>query len=525
MKPTRIFPLGCEFLMPYLEPSGSITTEAREASLVLAANNTRESFLAELQEIRKLGKPVAWWTIEDPNWFDAFIDQARLADFVFTADEDCIPRYRERLGHARVFWLPLACSPQFHRVSEPAADAADFVISANWYANEARVWSVNTVVEPLRLSGRKLALYCYENFMWPEAYRPFWRGRTHYLSVAEQYTHGRVVLGVNNQRSGLDGRAHTVMTSMRTFEALACGKPFLAAHSDAYARLGLRHGEHMAAVRTSGETLEWADRMLGSEGRRIAEAGRAAVFEHHTYEHRLRTIIEAVLGSANGHVHTNSEEDQIMTPNEREETEQMESRLKSHRKPIAVETVRELAKESATGNMRYPELLALADALLARSWKAGEYVCEIGTFHGATGAFLGRLAAAAKLACRIVSVDSFESPYLVHLEEPSSEYYKTMAAHALFPHRNQVVRMRSSLAEPYLPAGIGLLLVDGGRGYEDCVADLESYTKKLAPGAFLAVDDVWYDSVRRATDDFCRVHSEYAREVALEKIEVYRKMD
>lgn len=47
------------------------------------------------------------------------------------------------------------------------------------------------------------------------------------------------------------------MTSMRTFEALACGKPFLAAHSDAYERLGLRHGEHLAAVRTPEETLEW----------------------------------------------------------------------------------------------------------------------------------------------------------------------------------------------------------------------------------------------------------------------------
>lgn len=56
-----------------------------------------------MREIRKLGQPVAWWTVEDPNWLDAFIDQPRLADFVFTTDEDCIPRYREG-GEVRLAW-------------------------------------------------------------------------------------------------------------------------------------------------------------------------------------------------------------------------------------------------------------------------------------------------------------------------------------------------------------------------------------------------------------------------------------
>jgi predicted O-methyltransferase YrrM len=367
---------------------------------------------------------------------------------------------------------------------------------------------VNTVVEPLRKAGRSLALYCYENFMWPECYRASWRGRTHYLTSTEQYSHGRVVLGVNNQRSGLDGRCHTVMTSMRTFEALACGKPFLAAHSDAYARLGLRHGEHLASVRSPAETLEWADRLLGSEGREISRAGRDFVLSRHTYGHRLRTIVELV------------KETGMMKPNKK--AQPVESRV-APRKPIDPDTVLSLATESATGNMRYDELLALAGAVLSREWKAGEYICEIGTFHGITAAFLGRLATAAGLACPVVSVDSFESPYLVHLSEPSAEYYKTMTTHGLCPLRNQVVRMRSSAAEPYLPAGIGLLLVDGGHDYDTCLADLKGYSAKLAPGGILAVDDVWYESVRRATDDFCREHPEYSKEVSLEKLEIYRQ--
>ena len=64
--------------------------------------------------------------------------------------------------------------------------------------------------------------------------------------MTPHHRHGRVVLGMNHQRSGMDGREGTFMTSMPTFEALGCGKPFLAAHSHAHERLGLFHGEHMA---------------------------------------------------------------------------------------------------------------------------------------------------------------------------------------------------------------------------------------------------------------------------------------
>ena len=83
----RIFPLGCDFLFPYLEPYGCFTSNPQEADLILAANNTTVGFLETLREARQYGKPIAWWTIEDPNSFGSFLDQAAQADFVFTSDE------------------------------------------------------------------------------------------------------------------------------------------------------------------------------------------------------------------------------------------------------------------------------------------------------------------------------------------------------------------------------------------------------------------------------------------------------
>lgn len=291
----RIYALGCEFLMPFLEPCAQFVERPEEADLILAMNSTVPNAETELADARRYGKPIAWWTIEDPNWFEAFIAQARLADYVFTTDEECLPRYRERLGHVRIFWLPLACSPEIHHPLPAAGDATEFVVSANWYANQARLWGVETVVRPLLNAGHTLTLYCYENFMWPEPYRRHWRSQAHYLTTAEQYRHGQVVLGLNNQHSGLDGIAKTVMTSMRTFEALACGKAFLCSRSDAYEMLGLIHGEHLAQVGDAAECLRWAERLLGGEGDRIAVAGREEVLKRHTYAHRLARILEVAL--------------------------------------------------------------------------------------------------------------------------------------------------------------------------------------------------------------------------------------
>lgn len=292
----KIHAIGCEFLFPYFESFGEFVDNVEEADFILAMNNIRPDMVSMLTEARRSNKPLSWWTIEDPNSLTAFLNQASQADFVFTTDEACISQYREHLGHNRIFWLPLACNPDFHRPLDLANAASDFVISANWYRNQARLWSVKTLVDPLLAAGYTLTLYCYQSFMWPAGYQRYWRGETSCRTVAEQYRNGRVVLGLNNQRSGFDGRQITYMTSMRTFEALACRKPFLATQSDAYERLGFIHGEHMAWVDNEIDALNWSNRLLSSEGDHIAKAGRQFVLEQHTYAHRLARIAEITLG-------------------------------------------------------------------------------------------------------------------------------------------------------------------------------------------------------------------------------------
>ena len=141
-------------------------------------------------------------------------------------------------------------------------------------------------------------IFSYAEPPYPEL-KDFWRGDGGGCrKVAEQYTHGRVVLGNNNQRSGMDGIERTLMTSMRTFEALACGKPFLAPWSEAYEALLFCPGLWLdfAAVDPSHTAAldVIAEGMIRLESPNENAQGRRHVLAGHTYTHRMQTIMEAI---------------------------------------------------------------------------------------------------------------------------------------------------------------------------------------------------------------------------------------
>lgn len=53
-------------------------------------------------------------TIEDPSNFDYFLPVAEKFEYVLTTDTDCIERYKEELGHDRVFFGEYGVNPQFN---------------------------------------------------------------------------------------------------------------------------------------------------------------------------------------------------------------------------------------------------------------------------------------------------------------------------------------------------------------------------------------------------------------------------
>lgn len=304
--------LGAEFMLPYWAPEAHVVRldltadhrtldalvreHAPQATFAYAMNTTDPAQIETMHFAAglcgQLGLPTVWQTIEDPNSHDAFLPQARGFDLLCTSDRVLIDAYARRYPWAKVIWLPLAAQPLLHvaDLGGAAQPIADLVLIANWYENEARLRGIRDVVQPLVDAGYSLALYSYEATHWPESIRRYWRARTGYCDVAIYYTSGRVALGLNNQNQG------TTMTSMRTFEALACGKPFLASWSEAYEALGFRNEEHFCWSRSPEETLAYAGVMLDDPAwaAAMARRGRAFVLAEHTYRRRLEAILHAL---------------------------------------------------------------------------------------------------------------------------------------------------------------------------------------------------------------------------------------
>jgi hypothetical protein len=311
----KIVPIGFDFMKPLCE-GYTEWVDDDSAEFVLCMNGGTSSYeghtFPAMPYARELALryriPLCFWTIEDPNSFGnaLFQQQAKQADFVFTSDRECIPAYHRLLNHERVFWLPLAANQWLHCPKPLTDDATDFVFSGNWYPYSARKWCDETVILPLARAGYSMTIYSYEEPPYPEL-KKFWKGGTSCYTSAEQYAHGKVVLGANCQRSGLDGIERTVMTSMRTFEALSCGKPFLAPWGEAYEALGLlpnvwrdfnvvddsQSADHIEAAATV-----LADGMLKLPSPNGVSDARMYVLANHTYGHRLRRIQAAIAGTA-----------------------------------------------------------------------------------------------------------------------------------------------------------------------------------------------------------------------------------
>lgn len=82
---------------------------------------------------QKNGIPVIFWNKEDPIYTDTFMPAARCADFVFTTDIDCIKKYKNALGHDRVFFLHFAAQPVIHNPIEKYDRQDKFCFAGAYY--------------------------------------------------------------------------------------------------------------------------------------------------------------------------------------------------------------------------------------------------------------------------------------------------------------------------------------------------------------------------------------------------------
>jgi hypothetical protein len=194
---------------------------------------------------------------------------ARFFDVVFLAQKRYVEPFRQMLGHAQVFWLPLAADEQSHRDHQ----------------NE-RIYDIGFVgnIDRAHRStprARRLALLR-EHF----TLNPTVTGLSP-AEVGHVYSQCKIVFNTS-----IAGDA-----TMRLFEGAACGAAVL---TDAIATENgpdnlFRDGE-LAFYADDATLLEQARRLLTDDAarERIARAGQARVLGQHLYRHRAEQILQTL---------------------------------------------------------------------------------------------------------------------------------------------------------------------------------------------------------------------------------------
>lgn len=165
--------------------------------------------------------PIVFWNKEDPVHTDTFMQTAKLADFIFTTDIDCIVKYKKNVGHENVYHLHFAAQPKYHNPIEKFDRKDKFCFAGAYYHRyPVRAKTFDEFAQVfIDLKGFDIFDRNYQNalpeYAFPEYYNQYILGRLepHEIDVAYKgYNFGINMNSVNQSQT---------MFARRVFEMLA----------------------------------------------------------------------------------------------------------------------------------------------------------------------------------------------------------------------------------------------------------------------------------------------------------------
>ena len=238
--------------------------------------------------------PTIFYNKEDPPNFDRFIQAAKLFDFVFTSDSNCIPKYKDVLHHNRVFALPFAAQPRIHNSSPVGERNGSVCFAGAWYAqrHSQRQLGADIVLSPAMdfdlIILDRMSRNPSPEHEWPEKYRPAVYNALPYSIMVQAYKKFKVFLNINSVTDS------PTMFSRRVFELLASGTPVISAPNKGIQTL---LGDAVTIVKTEQETTKAICRLLTDLGywSAVSNEGISKIQDAHTYSDRFDYILRMVV--------------------------------------------------------------------------------------------------------------------------------------------------------------------------------------------------------------------------------------
>ncbi len=237
--------------------------------------------------------PIIFWNKEDPIHYERFKWVAKSVDFVFTTNLDSIERYKQELGHNKVYLLPFAASPKYHNPIENDVRSNRMLFAGAYYPNfEDRKKDTDLL---FRVALDTTGLMYDRNLkvketahVFPEEFSSFIVGTLESREIDKAYKSHRYGITINTIKNS------QTMFARRAFEQMACNTLNVSTYSKAMDNF---FGK---LILMSNDFDRLKNLILYIENnqdkyRKIRLSGLRKVFQQHTYRDRLSYIISVVL--------------------------------------------------------------------------------------------------------------------------------------------------------------------------------------------------------------------------------------
>lgn len=257
----------------------------------------RPAIVELVAECRRRGIPTVFWNKEDPTHFEDFLATAGLFDWVFTTDSECLPRYREALGHDQVAVLPFAvpdrvCNPiRVTREHQPLGIA----FAGTWFTHKFperrdQMRLLFDAAIAAETPDNKFDIYSRllgddDRYQFPQPYAAHITGSLSYDEMLSAYRSYKVFLNVNTVTTS------PTMCARRVLELVACGTPVVSTPAPSLEGFV---GDAAVQVSAPDAATDAIRTLLDDplERARRVHAGQRLLWQQHTYSHRVHTVLD-----------------------------------------------------------------------------------------------------------------------------------------------------------------------------------------------------------------------------------------
>lgn len=240
--------------------------------------------------------PTVFWNKEDPVHFNSFLNVAKLFDYVFTTDIDCIHLYKKALNHERVYLLPFAFQPNITNPIEKfeRKDATCFA-GAYYKKYPERIKDLNMLLESISSQG-DIEIFDRNygksdpNYMFPNEYQKFIVGTLPFEKIDIAYKGYLRGLNLNTIKQS------QTMFARRVFELVASNTLVISNYSR-----GVKNffGDLVVSSDNVSEITSQLAKINSAKylGQKIRSNALRKVLLEHTYEDRFCYIVSKIADS------------------------------------------------------------------------------------------------------------------------------------------------------------------------------------------------------------------------------------